>query len=328
MGNFFGLFNYNKEGPGVYLNEPPKGPFKTFMGILSRKFWKLAIANLMYVLFSLPFIILAFFVSAYLMPMIFPSGWETLTAELLATEEVVNVADQSQDGAAGLMLFAVFAFTMLLVGLQTVVLGPVHAGLTVIFRNYAREEHAFLWGDFKEAFKKNWKQSTVVSLIGIVFILVLGTNFSFYSNSQIVENGFLSIFLSGVVVLLTLIFIFLQMFIYPMMITFKLSIKQLYKNSVLLALAKLPQNILIFVLNIIILVVLPIGFLLIPISFSLGIYIFYYVFIGFGLNLMLTNFYAYRQLNRYMIEPGEKKDEVDDLIENEEDEAVFKDTKV
>jgi hypothetical protein len=48
MAGFFGLFDYNKEGPGVYLNEPPKGPFKTFFTVLGRKFWKIITVNIMY----------------------------------------------------------------------------------------------------------------------------------------------------------------------------------------------------------------------------------------------------------------------------------------
>ena len=37
-----------------------------------------------------------------------------------------------------------------------ITIGPATAAMTKILRNYAREEHAFLWGDFLETFKKNF----------------------------------------------------------------------------------------------------------------------------------------------------------------------------
>ena len=54
MAGLFGLFNYDKEGPGVAKNAPKKRPFFAFMEIYGRKFWKLAIAGLLWALTSLP----------------------------------------------------------------------------------------------------------------------------------------------------------------------------------------------------------------------------------------------------------------------------------
>ncbi len=54
MAGFFGLFNYEKLGPGVDKREPEKKEFIVFFELYFRKFWKLIIANLLYVLVSLP----------------------------------------------------------------------------------------------------------------------------------------------------------------------------------------------------------------------------------------------------------------------------------
>lgn len=56
MAGFFGLFNYEKEGPGVRKNAPQKRPFFAFMEIYGRKFWQLAVAGLLYSLVSLPLV--------------------------------------------------------------------------------------------------------------------------------------------------------------------------------------------------------------------------------------------------------------------------------
>lgn len=50
-----GLFaGYNNPGPGVSKDEPEKRPFFRFFELYFRKFWKLMLANLLYVLVSLP----------------------------------------------------------------------------------------------------------------------------------------------------------------------------------------------------------------------------------------------------------------------------------
>ncbi|NCU25114.1 DUF624 domain-containing protein [Candidatus Nomurabacteria bacterium] len=216
-------------------------------------------------------------------------------------------------------------FSFALVGLQLLVLGPVHAGITYIFRNYSREEHAFIWGDFKEHLKKNWKQSLLTSLISFLAVIILSTNFVFYSKGDMVNNTFLKGILTGAVAVIFIVFTMMQMYIYPMMITFKLTLKQLYKNSVLLTMARLPWNIGIMLLSILITTALPIAFLFFGGSLGIILGIFYYFFLAFGLNMMLTNFFVYRQLKKYMIDPmNETKTDTNEI---DDEEPIFKDTR-
>lgn len=56
MAGFFGLYNYNKEGPGVAKNGPRKRPFVVFFEIYARKFWQLMQAGLLFFLVSLPLV--------------------------------------------------------------------------------------------------------------------------------------------------------------------------------------------------------------------------------------------------------------------------------
>ena len=43
--------------------------------------------------------------------------------------------------------------------------GPSSAGSAYIMRNWARDQHAFLFSDFKDAFKGNWKHALVSSVL-------------------------------------------------------------------------------------------------------------------------------------------------------------------
>ncbi len=54
MAGFFGLFNYDKEGPGVPKDGPKKKTFIVFFEIFFRNFWKFIPINLVYWLITLP----------------------------------------------------------------------------------------------------------------------------------------------------------------------------------------------------------------------------------------------------------------------------------
>ncbi len=54
MAGFFKMFDQSQPGPGVSKNQPQKKRFFLFWELYGRKFWKLVVANLLYVLVSLP----------------------------------------------------------------------------------------------------------------------------------------------------------------------------------------------------------------------------------------------------------------------------------
>lgn len=56
MAGFFGLFNYEKEGPGISKNAPKKKTFIVFFETFFRNFWKFITLNLVYGIISLPVI--------------------------------------------------------------------------------------------------------------------------------------------------------------------------------------------------------------------------------------------------------------------------------
>ena len=54
MAGFFGLGNFEKEGPGVSKDAPKKKTFFLFFELFFRNFWKFLVINLFYTLISLP----------------------------------------------------------------------------------------------------------------------------------------------------------------------------------------------------------------------------------------------------------------------------------
>ena len=198
MAGFFGLFNYAKEGPGVAKDAPKKRPFFAFMDIYTRKFWKLAIAGLLWAVVSLPVV---------------THGWAV-------------------------------------------------AGLTRITRNYSREKHAFIKEDFFETIKKNRYNSLLIGLINMAITGVLVYNlitlipvmmpglYTLFGTAvedlpaardlTLLESVILIVSLAGYVT-----FTWMKYYIPFLMITFKLSVKQIYKNAFLFAGSNMKVNLMI-----------------------------------------------------------------------------------
>ena len=304
MAGFFGFFDYSKPGPGVPKDAPPKSPFIVFFEILQRKFWNLIKVNIMFLIFNIPALILGMFMLVFFFPNIIPDA-------LSNTDMLVS----------DLLLKFILLTLMMCVPMVTV--GPAQAGFTYIMRNYAREEHAFLWSDFKETALKNMKQSIIVSSVN--FLVTFLMLWSIRAYLIIGSGNFLMIAGSALMVVLFTIFAIMNMYIYPIMITFNLSIKQIYKNALIFAVIKFLPNVGILLLSALI-ILLTFG-MIIPFSQIIGIIL--YIFLTVSLIGFLTNFYVYPKLKKYMfsrIEEDEEEDDDDDEDEDEdEDEDVVED---
>lgn len=299
MAGIFGFFDYSKPGPGVPKDAPPKAPILLFFELYQRKFWNLAKLNIMFNLFNIPAVLLGL----YMMLTFFPDM------------ELLNAGAQDPNMLA-LDILLKFTNLAILLCIPMVTVGPAQAGFTYVLRNYAREEHAFIWSDFKENALKNLKQSLIVS--GIDFILTfvmlwsIRTYFALSSGNILMTVGLVF------TVLVFVIFAIMHMYIYPLMVTFELNTKQLYKNALIFAIIKLPMNILIGLLCAF-LIMLSFGRI---VAFNPVIGIIIYIFLTTSLIGFITNFYAYPKLKKYMMtEESEEEEEEENGEAGEEPEG-------
>ncbi|MBE6903846.1 MAG: DUF624 domain-containing protein [Ruminococcaceae bacterium] len=249
MAGFFGLFDYSKEGPGVSKNEPQKHRFFLFFDVYFRKFWKICILSMLYVVSCIPI----------------------------------------------------------------VTIGAATAGFTYVLRNYAREEHAFLWSDYIDTAKKNWKMATVVFLIDIVAFILGFVAFSFYTSPDVALPGMLKTIALGLLLMVSIIYTFMHYYIYVLLVTFNVTFRQLYKNSFIFAIVGLWRNILITI-------ILAILGLAIFLFFPLSIFVVFFVLAGtMG---FIINFTVYPLIKKLMIDPILAQEEKKDV---EDDEAIFDD---
>lgn len=308
MAGIFGLFDFTKEGPGVDRDAPPKGPVGSFFSILGRRFWKLISINLMFLLFSLPFLVFAYFSSSYLLAVLFPRlNPNQLSESLLLANAGFDESLAEQIAGSTIFLFQIM-FTACNIGLLYQLFGPVFAGITFVLRNYARDDHAFVWMDFCESFKNNFKISLLSAGIYWVADLLILFSLAFYSQS--ITQPVLRTILTTVLVILFFFLSVMNMYAYQMMVTFELRLRDIYRNAALFTMARLPLNLLMLAISILLLAGPPfLAFYFIPaIHLVFVVTLVWYLFFAFSFCFLLQNFCVHRVIDRFMLQPLREKE--------------------
>lgn len=288
MGLFFR--SYLKEGPGVSPDEPQKRSFFRFFSLFGRKFSHFIRANLLYCVSLIPTFVIVFFLMSY----ITVNSIEPIYAQ---------VGDESGTGTTMLTMLFSLLFSLLYVSIMGG--GPVTAGITYVMRNFAREEHAWIWSDFKDNVKSNFKQSSIVFVTDIIVVLLLFV--ASYVYKQIGGTiGCLRYFLY----VIGIMFALMHMYIYPLMVTFELPLKDLYKNALIFAFGKLPSNLFVALVLTVIHVVFPVALVLCGGKYfmlCLFVFVIAELLILPIFSAFLVNFNVYPKMKKYMLDVVEKR---------------------
>ena len=238
MAGFFGLFNYEKEGPGVEKNAPKKKRFIEFFEIYFKNFWKLCINSIWY--------------------------W----------------------------LLTILGITS----------GFAAAGMTNLTRNMAVDTHSFGTSDFFSTIKKNWKQSLAAGIINTLVLAFLVYDIYFFYIQYIGTGAIMHIIGLAICITALLIFFVVRYYLWFIITTFKLKLKQIYKNSLKLALVGIKNNLFIFG-GIILLygICYLIGFIGMPITNF--IFILLLIFVVPPVRFLIIQFNVFDVIKKYMIDP-------------------------
>ena len=158
--------------------------------------------------------------------------------------------------------------------------GPVQAGLAYVTRNWARDEHAFAWSDFKDAVKANWKQSLIISAITSVVPVIVYTSWNFYgelANTQ----GVMFMVPQMLVVTIAIVWMLSLVFMYPIIVQYEIKTVGLIKNGLMLAIARLPQTVGIRLVTLVPAAIAIVALLMTNSLLALIILAAYYIIIGF-----------------------------------------------
>ena len=228
--------NYSKPGKGVNKRDPNLPRRQVFFDILPRNIWKLVKLNLLYWLYLIPFFIVTMLLSGIISAQFINS---------FATESGVTLTNDVIVKYDLLIRFCVsFLFTVFLGQ------GPATSAMTFIVREYGMENNCWLISDFFDRFKSNFKQGILLWFLDLLVIFGGFIAITFYVKTGIVPIALL-------VAALINIYIIAHIYLYLMMVTYDLKLKDLLKNSVLIALGKLPQSLIILLSMLVVYAVIP-----------------------------------------------------------------------
>ncbi len=201
-----------------------------------------------------------------------------------------------------------------LVSLPLVTQGLAQAGLTFVTRNYAREKHVFLPSDFFDTIKKNWKQALATGILELIIgaCLIFDILYAWDWLSAGEELQILPLLFFAVAFFLAVIFCYARYYLYMQIITFKLSFKQVWKNSLLLAIAGFKENL---IISLALLAVYALVFVLLYNLFwyVLGPLVVLYVLLFPAFRSFLIQFTIFPLIKRTIIDPYYKEHPEEDL---------------
>lgn len=316
------LFDLQRDGKGISKKTPIKeSGLQRFFITLKDNFGKIMTVNIIMVLGNFPL----FFIIAVL------SGFTKLEAFLPASDLYQNLGGIFMVESPSPFQMTLYA----LEGLQTQVLvnttltyvfwgigalflftfGIVNVGTAYVLRNIAMGEPVFVWSDFIYAVKRNWKQALPFGIIdGLINAILI---FNIYTTVS--SGDFITSMMFWGNVILVILYFFMRCYIYVQMVTFKLSVFKILKNSLIFSLLGLKRNAM-ALLGTVLLILFEILFVfsLGGILLSLGVAL--PLLIMFSAMAYMKVFAAYFKIKEIMIEPYklEHPEEFDDTPDDEE----------
>ncbi|MGN0997911.1 MAG: DUF624 domain-containing protein [Candidatus Ventricola sp.] len=312
---FFDRLYYGKAGKRDYSEaDMPKNRVSLFFLVLKDHVFDLVKVNLLQVIFWVPFLLWTYVNIAAI---------QSIDAETMLAAE---------NGAQALMSAMGGYLIMWLLGLVPclAITGPSSAGAAYVMRNWARDQHAFLLSDFKDAFKGNWKQALGVSVITALVPVLAYTAMVYYGGMA--TSSLIMLLPLMVVFSATLMWALMLPLLYPMMVGYELPFGHLLKNAFLMSSARLPQMLLARLVTFIPVAALLLG-LYMGSAMTILIVSLYYLLFGFAFARLLYASVANGLFDRYLnphiegapinqgLRPKTEDDELlDDDDEDDEDE--------
>ena len=288
-----GLFgsNYERAGSGIAKNAPKKKGFFRFFEIFGRKFWKLFELNFLYFLSFLPVI------GAAVLYLVLSSQLGTILA------------------AACLVLFAV-------------IIGPATAAHTKILKNFVMEKPTFLAHDFFRTFRSEFKHSCIVGILDCLLVCCISA--AFYVYPRLIEQTGNKVFYVFFAITLSIgvIGLLMNFYIFPMLVSTNLSLKNVLKNSLALSVIALKTNIVTLLIVSAVVAVYAVVLMFVNIRYSM-ILLFLLPFLPASWLGLVIVFQSYPIIQKYIINPyyeqrGEVNPELAQASASEE-ETVFED---
>lgn len=284
MSKFFNTLMYGKSNKKDLTPQDidEKSKVQLFFEILGVKFWQLVKLNLIMLVFLIPTIV-----------------WSYISFIAMSSSASIQ-----ETGMYRLVYFAGLIPCLL-------IFAPSLAGASYVIRNFTQDRHAWPWSDFWQRLKENLKQAVLYMLIYSAFLFLGQLVLHMYN---IIGAGSMLIVFAKALFIITYIFVIISIiYVYPMIVTYDLKLKDIIRNSFLLSIGRLFHTVGITLLSL----VPAIIFLLLAFvnSLFLAALALYLILVGIALMMYVQITYTTDTFEKYMSKQSDDEDEQD----NEED---------
>ena len=333
FGKFMNNYYYGKSGKGDYTpDDLPKTRLQLFFEMLRVRLSALCRMNLIYMLPWLPTMLVIGMLVMYVLTMgAVPTEEKTVTnADGSVSTEIVAMEMSEEEQLALLdqqiaLVPGMLNTSLILLIPCIFITGPWTAGVAYVTRNWARDEHAFIWSDMKDAMKENWKPALGLSAITSVIPFFVYLCWQFYGG--LAASNWIMAIPQMLTLMIGIIWFLAITYAYPMLVTYKMSFGTIIRNSLLLAVGRLPMSVGIRLLHCVPAILgLALTFLLGSIWIPLAVFG-YYMLIGFTLSRFVTASFTNAQFDKYInnriegaeVGRGLAEDDDEDYEEEEEE---------
>ena len=306
FGKFMNNYYYGKSGKGDYTPEDlPKTRWQLFWEMLRVRFNGLCRMNLIYMLPWIPTILVIGMLVMYVLTMgAVPTEEKAITnADGSTSTQIVQVEMTEEEQLAlveeqASLVPGMIQMTLILLIPCIAITGPWTAGVAWVTRNWARDEHAFIWSDMKDAMKENWKQALGLSAITSVVPCLAYMCWNFYGG--LAAKNWIMTIPQMLTLMVAVTWMLAVTYAYPMLVTYKMSVWTVIRNSLILAIGRLPLSVGVRLLHCVPVVLGVIGALFINYMWAPLLLLLYYVLFGFGLSRFITASYTNAQFDRFI----------------------------
>lgn len=199
--------------------------------------------------------------------------------------------------------------------IPVVTFGPATAAMTALMRNIYLERPQFIFHDFWVQFKKNFKQSFIIGMLDIFVLGVSILTFWYYSIHPDMDTG--AKILYALAIAAQVLFVMMNFYIYPQIVSLNLGMSGIVKNSVILVFVNLWGEL--------ITLALFAGYALLVMFFHIFV-LTLAPLVPFAWLSFTSVFCCYPAIQKYIINPYyEQRGEHNPELPEDDDDAVFED---
>ncbi len=327
-GKLFSLFSSSKSRNDIGLTKEKaafngKYDITNFFVFLKRHFGDVTVLNLLFFLINFSLILVLFATSGNLDRAV-PAPASSLYQQLY------GALRYDPKGFAAESLLSVFGTTTTLSVWTTwtrilyyssftliITFGLSNIGMAYVTRGIVRRDYVQVWHDFWYAIKRDWKQGIIVGIADVVIIYLLYNSILFYYYNRTSYMMSVCFYFS---IFFAFFYFIARMYLYLMLINFKLKLTKLYKNAFIFTVLGFKRNFcaLIFIaITVFISVYLA---LLFPMAGALIVFIFTVAFI-----YLIGTYCCYPVIYKYMIKPIDDENKKNKKNDENGEEPIFVD---